>query len=279
MDVNLPGRQFKICLVEINTLRPHEEVIEHQVCELASEMRMEKKVRDPLLVDDKNLVILDGMHRYDSLRKLGCISAPCCLLDYDAPEIKVGSWYRFLNIANYDSVAQQTLDGLHLTYEREENIENENIDCNRTLMVTKRTVFRQKEATGAIYKAKLAVRIERVLLERGFEIQYEPENVIDQRLRFNMSNIAIPVPIFTKMEIRRVASSGQLLPHKLTRHFVPSRPLRLNIPLPLLQGAENIEEANRKLDSFLSKMRMDRRPGGSIVDGRRYQEELLVFET
>jgi hypothetical protein len=265
-------------LVEINSLKPHEEVIKDQVCELAREMRVEGKVRDPLIVDDKNLVILDGMHRYDSLRKLGCVSVPCCLINYDAPEIKVGSWFRFLSIADYDSVAEQTLGELHLKYERDENVENESIDPNRTLIVTERTVFQQKEAFDAIYKARLAVRIERALLEHGYQIQYEPENMIEQRLEFNKSNFVIPLPIFTKAEIRRIATTGQLLPHKVTRHFIPSRPLRLNIPLPLLQGAESMSEANRKLDAFLSEMRMGRRPGGSVVDGRLYQEELLVFE-
>jgi hypothetical protein len=124
------------------------------------------------------------------------------------------------------------------------------------------------------------VKIEKALIRQGFKIQYEPENTMKQRLETNDSNIVIPLPIFTKTDIRRIALSGQLLPHKVTRHLIPSRPLCLNVPLPLLlDRSENIRNANKKLDAFLSGRRIDRKPPGSIIDGRRYQEELLVFST
>ncbi|MGA2784806.1 MAG: ParB N-terminal domain-containing protein [Candidatus Bathyarchaeia archaeon] len=278
MDINSSGSPSKISLIEIERLKPHEEVIERQVQEIASEIRSENKVRDPLIVDDKKYIILDGMHRYDSLKKLGCVFAPCYIVDYDDPEIKVGSWFRFSKIDDYDSVAQKVLDELQLTYEKKARADN--INFNRTLIITKSSVFEQTEPSDALYKTNLAVKIEKALIRQGFKIQYEPENTMKQRLETNDSNIVIPLPIFTKTDIRRIALSGQLLPHKVTRHLIPSRPLCLNVPLPLLlDRSENIRNANKKLDAFLSGRRIDRKPPGSIIDGRRYQEELLVFST
>jgi hypothetical protein len=104
---------------------------------------------------------------------------------------------------------------------------------------------------------------------------YAPENTVAQpNLK---ADIVIPVPIFSKMEIRETATLGRLLPHKVTRHIIPSRPLRLGVPLDLLISHSR-EEANEKLKQLLSSRRVKLKPPGSVVDGRRYQEELLVFE-
>ncbi len=277
MDINSSGSPSKISLIEIAQLKPHEEVIEHQVHEITAEMRSENKVRDPLIVDDKKQIILDGMHRYDSMKRLGCIFAPCYIVDYDAPEIKVGSWFRFLKIDDYDSNAQKVLDELQLTSEKNARVDD--INFNRAMIITKRSVFEQTEPSDPLYKARLAVKIERALIKQGFKIQYEPENTMEERLENDTSTLVIPLPIFTKTDIRRIALSGQLLPHKVTRHLIPSRPLCLNVPLPLLLDRTDLKNANMKLDAFLSGRRIDRKPPGSIVDGRRYQEELLVFST
>jgi hypothetical protein len=58
---------------------------------------------------------------------------------------------------------------------------------------------------------------------------------------------------------------------------IPSRPLGVNVPLDLLINHTH-EEATEKLDQLLSSRHVSRKPPGSVVDGRRYQEELLVFE-
>lgn len=279
LDISLSGLSLKISLMKIDGLKPHEEVIVQQVHELTAKMREKNEVRDPLMVDNKDLVILDGMHRYQSLKKLGCIFAPCCLVDYDAPEIKVGSWFRFLRTDDYDSVAQKTLDELHLTC-RKSALADFDINLDHAMIITKRSVYERTEAADSFYKARLAVNIERSLITQGFEIQYDPENTIKQKLENNTSNFAIPLPIFAKPVIREIASRGQLLPHKVTRHHIPLRPLLLDVPLPLLQDPTvSIMEANDRLDQFLSKKHMDRKPPGSVIDGRRYQEELLVFST
>jgi hypothetical protein len=229
-----------------------------------------------MIVDEKTLVILDGMHRHDSLKKLDCIYAPCCLVDYDDPEIRVGAWFRYLSIDDSDSIAQKTLDELRLGYEKKNGVNN--IDFVRPIIITKGSVFQQKETGDALYKARLAVKIEKLLTQQGFDVQYAPENTIEQSLRSGATNFIIPLPIFAKREIINIASTGQLLPHKVTRHLIPSRPLGVNVPLALLQDRTmDLREANKKLDEMLSLRQVERKPPGSIVDGRRYQEELLVF--
>jgi hypothetical protein len=137
------------------------------------------------------------------------------------------------------------------------------------------TCFELTQDADDISRAKLAVKIEKSVVERGYDVQFAPENTVTQNTS-ERPNLVIPVPTFTKTEIREVASTGQLLPHKVTRHIIPSRPLGLDVPLPLLMETQ-IKDANEKLETLLSTRHIDRRPPGSIVDGRQYQEELLVF--
>jgi len=124
-------------------------------------------------------------------------------------------------------------------------------------------------------KSQLAVRIEKYISGRGLACEYAADNAFPQL--YSKMNIVIPVPVFSKTEIRETATAGRLLPHKVTRHVIPSRPLRLDVPLDLLISHTR-EEANENLEQLLSARHVNLKPPGSVVDGRRYQEELLVFE-
>jgi len=128
----------------------------------------------------------------------------------------------------------------------------------------------------SLTRARLAVAIEKYIVGQGLPCEYAAENVVAQRLN-STASLVIPVPVFSKMEIKETATLGRLLPHKVTRHIIPSRPLEVDVPLDLLLNYSS-GEANEKLDRLLSSRHVDRKPPGSIVDGRRYQEELLVFE-
>ena len=264
---------LKISLISIDMLRPHEEVIAALVHELADDMRSHNEVRDPLIVDEQTFVILDGMHRYASLKHLGCHFAPCCLLEYENPQVKVGSWYRFLEVNNAEEIVISVLDRLGVLYRKWRT--SSQIHFEKLIAVADGTCFDLTREADDISRAKFAVKIEKSIVERGYDVQFAPENTVTQNTS-DRPNLVIPVPTFTKMEIREVASTGQLLPHKVTRHIIPSRPLGLDVPLPLLMETQ-IKDANEKLETLLSTRHIDRRPPGSIVDGRQYQEELLVF--
>jgi len=71
---------------------------------------------------------------------------------------------------------------------------------------------------------------------------------------------------------------GRLLPHKVTRHIIPARPLEVDIPLKTLtEEATPLQETNARFVSSLHARGMTREPAGSIVGGRRYEEETFIF--
>ena len=276
MEISSSSLDFRLSLMDVNGLRPHEEVIDQAVRSLANEMRVEGQVRDPLIVDQDELVILDGMHRYSALKNLKCRFAPCCLVDYDSPLVKVGAWYRLFNVSEAESFAERILSENNLAYSKIES--KDEIDPQAVLLTKNRCEFLLTKAMEPIERARTAVQLEKLVTKANHRVEYLSEMVAIQRLRSGDVNLVITVPVFSKQQIRRFCQQAVLLPHKTTRHIIPSRPLHVNVPLKMLIDPRLTQtEADRMLGDLLAKRQVDRKPPGSVVDGRKYEEELLDF--
>jgi len=279
LEISSSSLSFRIGLVEIDALSPHEEVIESIVESLAKEMLAEGLVRDPLMVDQGEYVILDGMHRFGALKHLKCRFVPCCLVDYDSSKIQVGSWFRLFAVKEPESTAEQLLSDNGIEGSKEEReVANMTYNQHAIILTDKGSRFVLPESVEMIDRAKTAVRLEKAMLKAGHSVEYHSEIVAFERLKSGRANFVISLPIFSKQQIREFGLQKRLLPHKVTRHVVPSRPLRVDIPLELLRDqTKSRVEAEKKLGEMLAVKHVERKPPGSVVDGRRYQEELLLF--
>ena len=79
-----------------------------------------------------------------------------------------------------------------------------------------------------------------------------------------------------KEEVLKVSLSEKVFPHKMTRHVIPVRPLKVGVPLSLLE--ESVQVADDKITEKLENGRVEHLPPGSIFEGREYEEELIVFK-
>ena len=77
-------------------------------------------------------------------------------------------------------------------------------------------------------------------------------------------------PRYHPDEIRRLALNGSKLPMGVTRHIIPGRALRINIPLDVLSGDDPLDQKNAWLDEWKAKMRERR--------ARFYQEPVFLFD-
>ena len=266
-------------MVRIEELKPHEEVIEALVAKLTREIREDGIVRDPLIVDQKDDVILDGMHRFNSLKRLECRFAPCCLLDYMNPQITVGSWFRVFTVEGTNSVAQEILSTMNLDYSVNQLDKTGFAFQPATLIVTKDgNGFFMRHSIDIPEHCRIATNIEKQMVKSGHKVTYLSESLAIQWLESDRANFMVVLPAFTKDAIRKFGSEGLLLPHKVTRHVIPSRPMEIDVPLSLLTDRNiSLQEADEKLDELLAGRKMERIPPGSVIDGRRYDEELIVF--
>jgi L-serine kinase (ADP) len=279
MEISSSKLSFRISMVNLDELKPHEEVIDPVVGSLANDVLKEGELRDPLVVDQEDYVILDGMHRFNSLRRLKCRFVPCCLVDYDNPLIKVGAWFRLFAVDEPETVTEKLLRDAGLHYSSRK-VELANMSNNpQTIIFTKTGAqFSLPDLVDPIQLARTAGSLEKTMVNKGHPVDYSPETTALQKLQSGEPNLMISVPIFSKQQIREFGITGHLLPHKMTRHVMPSRPLRVDTPIEMLTDPKiSREEADRKLGELLAQRHIERKPPGSIVDGRRYEEELLIF--
>jgi len=279
LEISSSSLNLRLSIIEIEELKPHEEIIDEVVERLSGEIGADGVVHDPLIVDQEDYIILDGMHRFNALNRLGCRFAPCCLLDYGSPKIKVGSWFRLFTVDDPTPVAQNLLSKMNLNYSKHElDAATMSYDFESVILTKDGTIFSLPSPLDPVERCRTAVKVEKHLVNGGYDVTYLSEANAMQRLKSDTANLAIALPVFKKEEIRDFGLEGRLLPHKVTRHVIPSRPLAVDIPLTLLRNAAiSCEEADGQLRDLLSMRRIDRKPPGSFVEGRRYDEELLVF--
>jgi len=79
----------RVCLIPLDSIRPHEMAREERLSELEREIREDGRLRVPVLVDGGSGALLDGHHRVEALRRMGARLAPAALVDYRSPGISV----------------------------------------------------------------------------------------------------------------------------------------------------------------------------------------------
>src|SRR2546428_9163977 len=90
------GKELKLSIRRMDLLRPHEETSDELVKSLRTRMTEEWIQRDPIVIDEKNSIILDGMHRFAALKSLGTRHAVCFEQNYRDEKIRVFRWLRYL---------------------------------------------------------------------------------------------------------------------------------------------------------------------------------------
>ncbi len=281
--MEVSGFGLEIDLEDLQGVHIHEETISSQVEKLERDIRSSDKVRDPVIVDSDTRVVLDGMHRVAALRKIGCRYLPVCSVDYLNPKVMLKCWNRIIRGNTWTPKFLDDFRSLGL------DIENSTLD--EAIKVLDRRVI-----TAAILtpmnchlikthggdtdikeKFNWVKRLEQIMAREGFSIGYETESDTAIQVRSGKASAALLVPTANKEEVVKAALSGNPFAHKTTRHVLPVRPMNVGVPLEWIQGNMSLDEADRALVKYLSKRKFEQLPGGSIPDGRRYEEELVVF--
>ena len=81
-------------IIEIEKLKEHEKTLPNHLEKLKNQIKHDRFLKDPIIVDKNTKIILDGHHRYKSLKQLGCSKIVAYFVDYNSSEIKVQAWKR-----------------------------------------------------------------------------------------------------------------------------------------------------------------------------------------
>lgn len=83
---------FQITLIELKSLRAHEEVDMLHLMTLKREIKLDKTLKIAIAVAKGTNIVLDGHHRFTALKQLGCKRIPVVFIDYETSQIRVKSW-------------------------------------------------------------------------------------------------------------------------------------------------------------------------------------------
>ncbi len=103
--------QTTFLIVRADDLKAHEEFVEDKVPGLLEKIRSDGMIAKPVVIDKRTLVILDGHHRFEALKRLGMNRIPVVAVDYFDPAIRVGTWREGEDAPTKDEVLRRALEG------------------------------------------------------------------------------------------------------------------------------------------------------------------------
>lgn len=208
-----PLRVFPIRWRPIDELQPHEDVNSKELEALMDSLRDMGLFFKPLLVDEDSGTVLDGTHRWAGLRELGASTAPTINLDYpENDEIQVHTWYPVTN-----SPVNKTMDrlaGLGISF-REVSTPESVDSLKGPHLIGSGKCYRFEGSSLELFSR----------LEEEFCFSYTDDPVPPE----NGSLFYRQPP--KRTEVIELAQSGQSVPAKSTRHWLPYKYQHIMVPL------------------------------------------------
>jgi hypothetical protein len=264
---------FALGVRPVASLRPHEEVIPRRVDRLAADMAREGLQKDPIIIEGEGATVLDGMHRLAAFLKLGVENAVCCSVDYSSSAVTLGRWARVYAFRPGESV-KATLEGIG-RMKRTPLAEAFSALDRRDVGFAVLTSDAAYVSGGNPSHEELVAAIEsfdRLADMWGWERTFVPEDEIDVPLQHPMRFVVLSRRL-TKEDVVTAARSGKLFPCKTSMHVIDPRPVAVNFPL-----ADLNEATSAQLRSRLGGKEGRVLPAGSVYEGRRYKERLLLLD-
>ncbi len=280
VDTSSDGYQIKnskipilLALRIVANLKPHEETIPSDLNRLVGLLRQDPVLRHPLVADKNTGLVLDGTHRLAAITRLGCQFAPCALIDYQDPKVKVERWFRTIQGTTLEEFTPRILS-MGPKSEAPSRAEKSLLgrECYASLEDIQSCLVFPAQDKDPLSLARAGFEIEKIARNSELGIAYDDTKAIPSSNGFILSTVCIE-----KREILEVSSQHHVFPPKTTRHIIPSRPLGVAVPLAWLKETRPDRSQERFLKHLRAK-KMIRQPEGSWVGSRRYQEEVFVFE-
>lgn len=207
-----------LVFIKIDDLKEHERIDPRHLLRLERLIKRDGVQRDPIIVDRKTRVVLDGHHRIEIFRRMRLKKIAAYQVDYLSDKsIEVKSWYPVL-------MAPASIAMKILRISRHARAKRAN--PSEIFLISKHGKFPLGESRFRVMGRLLGT----------VNIHYSPSLLQARRLvRSSRAGAFIELPRVKKEEVMKRALRGAKLPPKTTRHIVPHRPTRIFLPLQTLR--------------------------------------------
>ncbi len=265
---------FKLELRPISSLRAHEDTIPSHVAELAKLCERDGAQKDPLLLDSRTSTVVDGMHRLAAFKLLGLRKVVCCSFDYGSESVSVYRWAR-----SYSGRGVQTL--VEVAKKAGTTREASPKDALSELeyrgpglaVMSSEGALLPKECIGLAGGFAVVRALDAAAETEGLTRRFVAESELEVELARRDTVVAL-VERLSKADVVEAAKTGDLFPCKTSMHVIDPRPVAVNFPLRDLNSATEARVMDLDLES-----RGSLTPPGTVYEGRRYKERLLLLNS
>jgi len=210
-------------LIDIDLLHPHEKIDPIRLQEIKKQLIKNGTQREPIIIDEDHLIVLDGHHRIRALKDLGYSKVVAFKINYNDNNLILKTWYPAIRGSKKE--LQTTL------HEYIASSENNQIRlrCPRLILHDKEHNLKTNRKT-----------IMNSILGR-FRIKYvRNEEKARELARHDKFAGCIIFESIEKQDVINAALSGSILPPKTTQHIIPCKPEKCFIPLEKLGKCPHI---------------------------------------
>ena len=274
-------------IVPVSSLVSHEEVLPSAARQLILEFKNLASLQNPIIVDE-NHIVLDGNHRAYAFRALNFAFIPVCRIDYFNRRAKLRYWFRILGHLEDRHRVRRVVESLGGTlhpqpdpFALKKALGEKCLACglqypDECVLVD----FPENDICDAVDAYAFIQMIQDQLTARGASLDYLPCSTVREDTfpsRLGHGQMVLWTPQITKQMVVDCAKRQKVFAPKSTRHVIPVRPLNVNVPGQWFRENLSLSEINCKFSEFLNEKRMKRFSPGMVLDGRYYEEELIVF--
>ncbi len=271
------AHELALRVVHLDDVLMHEHIERQRVDNLLARLQNDQLLKNPPIVAqaDAQYILLDGATRVTALQRLGCRDVVVQIVDYEMAGVALESWSHLLiGLAIPDFLQSlRQLPGLTLhvaTVEQAAHTlaQHESIG---TVLLADGHALSMHGADSLAGEAHLLNQIVAVYEGRGKMHRVAHADLKRLQREFARWSVVIVFPRYRPSEIRRLALNGNKLPTGITRHIIPGRAMRLNLPLDLFKSDESLANKNRWLDEWLAHKLEHHHV-------RYYQEPVFLFD-
>lgn len=225
----------------------HEDTDPTRVQRLVAHLRTDGVLRNPPIaapLPEGGFVVLDGANRTSALLAL---EAPVVLLqvvEYEDPTVRLDVWYHLLT---------QPVDLPGLLRARGLSVQDINPAVASRRLSERTSACYVLTSSGAVevststhrsLAATLSIVVEAYkATSRIYRVMSADLHALSEE--YGSVAALVVFPTFTKRDIVDIARAPVKLPTGITRHLIPGRALRVNVPLNVLTSPGEIEQKNR----------------------------------
>jgi hypothetical protein len=278
----MEAKELLLAIVPLGDVLLHEEIERNRVGGLVEHLKRDRVLKNPPIVTEvrapnewTRYIVLDGASRTSALRVLQCRDVLVQIVDYHSRELRLESWNHLLLDITPDEL-RRSIDELDCVGLVEMDRESARASLERRdligyLLFSDGRVMGLRCPSDQVSQANALNAVVQSYERKAMMYRVSTTDLEQLAAEHHRIGAVMVFPKYRPDEIIRLALNGAKVPMGITRHIIPGRALRVNLPLEILESEKPLEEKNAWLDEWLKDKIHDRHV-------RFYQEAVFLFD-